>query len=283
MVMFKAIDVTLALWLAFIPVSSAASAQSAPPPQSASPHPLPSMPANADPAFEVATIKPSDTSAPHGKFFRLDGRHVIAYNMSIEDLVMYSYGLHARQIVDGDRSILSTHFDIDGVPDVVGHPNHNQTRLMFQKLLVSRFKLASHHASRELPAYAIQIASKGTKLTVTSRKPGDGTEFTYTCQALLTVRNYSMPDVAKNMQEIFFDRPVVDQTELKGRYDFDLKWTPDESQSYCPPNPARTRDDPNALPDFYTAVREQLGLKIVPTKAPVSIMVIDHIEMPSAN
>jgi len=75
----------------------------------------------------------------------------------------------------------------------------------------------------------------------------------------------------------------VDQTGLHGRYDFDLKWTPDESQSYCPSDAARVRDDRNAGPDLYTAFQEQLGLKLVPTKAPVQVMVIDHVEAPSEN
>ncbi|HEY2469929.1 MAG TPA: TIGR03435 family protein [Terracidiphilus sp.] len=245
--------------------------------------PLPPMPADANPAFEVATIKPSDTSAPHGTFIRHNGRRIIAYNISLGLLITYAYSLHAKQIVNGSPTLLTSHFDIDGVPDIDGHPNINQTRLMFQKLLVSRFKLAFHYESRELPVYAIQLAKNGSKLTPTTRKAGDSTEFTHTCEAVLTVRNYSVADVAKGMQEVFLDKPVVDQTGLHDRYDFDLKWTPDDSQIYCPADPARARDDPNAPPGLYTAIQEQLGLKIVLTKAPIQVMVIDHAETPSEN
>ena len=241
------------------------------------------MPANANPAFDVATIKPSDTSAPHGTFIRHNGRHIIVYNMSVRGLIIYAYGLHAKQIADGPPSLLATHFDIDGVPDIDGHPDVNQTRAMFQKLLVSRFKLGFHYESRDLPVYAIQIAKSGPKLTPTARKPGDSTEFTFTCLAVLTVRNYLVSDVAKEMQAVFLDKPVVDQTSLHDRYDFELKWTPDDSQSYCPSTSAAPRNDPSASPDFYTAIQEQLGLKIVSTKAPVQVMVIDQIENPSQN
>jgi len=241
------------------------------------------MPADANPSFDVATIKPSDTSAPHGTFFRTNGRHVIAYNISVGGLIAYAYGLHEKQIVDGPSSLLATHLDIDGLPDIEGHPNLKQSRLMFQKLLFSRFKLAFHNESRELPAYAIQIAKGGPKLALTRRKPGDSTNFSYNCQAVLTVRNGSVADVAKGLQEVFMDRPVVDQTGLHNRYDFDLKWTPDESQSYCPSDPARSRDDPNAAPDLYTAIQEQLGLRLIRTKAPIQAMVIDHVETPSEN
>ena len=154
---------------------------------------------------------------------------------------------------------------------------------MFQQLLVSRFKLASHYESRELPAYAIQIAKGGPKLTQTTRKPDDGTSFSYTCPPILTVRNYSISEFAKAMQDAFLDKPVVDQTGLKDRYDFDLKWTSDESQTYCPASPASSRDDLDAPPGLYTAIQEQLGLKLVPTRAPVQVMVIDHLEAPSEN
>jgi uncharacterized protein (TIGR03435 family) len=91
-----------------------------------------------------------------------------------------------------------------------------------------------------------------------------------------------MADFAKGMQETFMDKPVVDQTGLKDRYDFDLKWTPDEMQSNVQV-PAQSRDDANAPPGLYTAIHEQLGLRIVPTKAPVEVLVIDHLEKPSEN
>jgi uncharacterized protein (TIGR03435 family) len=256
--------------------------------QSASPGstvllPLQPMPTDAKPAFEVATIKPSDTFAPHGTFIRHDGRQIIAYNFALGKLITYAYGVHEKQVVDGPPSLLVTHFDIDGVPDIDGHPNISQTRQMFQTLLISRFKLAFHRETRELPVYAIQVAKVGIKLRPTTSKPGDSTHFTFACPPLLTVRNYSIADFAKSMQEVFLDKPVVDQTGLHDRYDFDLKWTADDSQSYCPVSPAAPRIDPDAPPGLYTAIQEQLGLKIVSAKAPVQVMVIDHLEAPSEN
>jgi uncharacterized protein (TIGR03435 family) len=277
--------VILILWLTMIPIPTVAPAQStaSSAPLQTAPQLLLPMPSDANPSFDVATIKPSDTSAPHGTFFRNNGRHVIAYNISIGELIAYAYGLHANQIVDGPSLLLAMHFDIDGIPDVEGHPNLKQSRLMFQKLLVSRFKLAFHFESRELPAYAIQIAKGGPKLALTRRKPGEGTNFSYNCQVVLTVRNASVADVANGMQEVFMDKPVVDHTGLHDRYDFDLKWTPDESQSYCPSDPARSRDDSNAPPGLYTAIQEQLGLRLSSTKAQIQVMAIDHVDRPSEN
>jgi hypothetical protein len=170
------IRVILILSLAIIAIPSVAPAQSSASSASQPPgrEPLPSMTADANPSFDVATIKLSDTSAPHGTGIRTNGRHVVAYNFPVGELISYSYGLHAKQIVAKESSLFGTHFDIDGVPNFVGHPNLTQSRLMFQKLLVSRFKLAFHYESRELPAYAIQIAKGGPKLPLTTRKPSFG-------------------------------------------------------------------------------------------------------------
>jgi len=84
------------------------------------------MPSNADPIFEVATIKPSDTSSPHGTFLTSRGRHSIAYNFTVIALISFAYGIHVRQIVGGSASLLQTHFDIAGLPDIEGHPNLDQ-------------------------------------------------------------------------------------------------------------------------------------------------------------
>ena len=95
-----------------------------------------------------------------------------------------------------------------------------------------------------------------------------------------------MTDFASWMQTVL-DKPVVDETELPGKYDFQLKWTPDESQfatfrgtGVTVPPPS---DDPKAPPNLYTAMQEQLGLKMGPAKTPTDVIVIDHVEKPSEN
>ncbi|WP_052200288.1 TIGR03435 family protein [Terriglobus sp. TAA 43] len=250
--------------------------------QSNAMQPVP-MASDADPSFDVAVIKPSDTSVPRGTGIRNNGRHITAFNFPLGELIAFSYGLHQKQIINNTSPIFDIHFDIDGVPDIAGHPNLAQSRLMFQKLLISRFKLAFHYESRVLPAYAIQLANNGPKLARTTRKPSDSTGFSYNCQITLTVRNASLTDVAKGMQEAFLEKPVVDQTGLQDRYDFDLNWLPDESQSYCPVDATHSHSDPDKPTSIYTAMQEQLGLKLIPTKTSIEVMVIDHIETPSEN
>lgn len=98
------------------------------------------------------------------------------------------------------------------------------------------------------------------------------------------VTNSTMQDFSNGMQEAVMDKPVVDHTGLTARYDFTLKWTPDESQfeamgGYRPP----ATEDPNAPPSLSTAMQEQLGLKFDATKAQADVFVIDHVEKPSEN
>jgi uncharacterized protein (TIGR03435 family) len=109
---------------------------------------------------------------------------------------------------------------------------------------------------------------------LTTRRPSDSTNFSHNCQAVLTVRNASVADVAKGCEWSSLNKPVVDQTGPHNRFDFDPKWTPDDSQSNCHSDTSRSRDDPNAPPGLYTAIQEQLGLKLIPTKAAIQVMVI---------
>lgn len=225
-------------------------------------------------AFEVATIKPSDLSMSRGTYFKVQGHHVLAVNVSLFDLLSLAYGLHPKQVVNGLKWFDTRKYDIDGVPTIEGRPTHDQQRQMFQRLLADRFHLTFHYEQRELSVYALSLDKGGPKLTPTTRQPSDGTNFSYTNQVVLTVKNASMATVADGMQASFLDRPVVDHTGLTGRYDFTLKWTPDDSPA---------RDAPDAPPDLYGAIREQLGLRLVPTSANAKALVIDHVEVPSSN
>jgi uncharacterized protein (TIGR03435 family) len=145
---------------------------------------------------------------------------------------------------------------------------------MIQKLLADRFHLRFHPEKRELAVYAIRIAKGGAKLDpaanpdaqVNQRGNNRGTELTqfYTSAAI--------SDFVLGMQ-FFLDRPLVDQTGLTGRYDFKIVYTPDELGG----------TDTNTAPSIFTAVQEQLGLRLEPVKAPCDVLVIDYVERPSAN
>lgn len=241
------------------------------------------MPVDALPKFEAATIKPSNPDG-QGQGFDIHGRHVTTVKTTVNNMMTFAYGLHAKQIMGGPEWLDSERFDVDGVPDVEGTPNLKQFRILIQTLLADRFGLVFHHDQRELSVYALTVGKNGPKLTRTVRKANDLPDFSIGRLGALTATNVTMRDFCIGMQSVVMDKPVVDQTGLTGRYDFALTWTADESQfiqmgTRIPP----PRDDPNAPAGLFTAIQEQLGLRLEGTTAPVEVLVIDHVERPSAN
>jgi uncharacterized protein (TIGR03435 family) len=233
-------------------------------------------------AFEVATIKPSIPDRP-GKLFTIKGRQVITINTTTNDLITFAYGIHARQIVGGAPWMESDKFDVTGQPEGDGLPSTNQLREMIQKMLTDRFTLTFHRDKRELPAYAILVGNAGSKMTKNESNPSGLPGLFFKGLGVMVVTNATMADFAGTMQGAVLDRPVVDRTGLSGRFDFTLQWTPDESQfagmgvRVPPPSPDAQ------LPTLFTAMQEQLGLRLDSTRAPVEVFVIDKVERPSEN
>jgi uncharacterized protein (TIGR03435 family) len=250
------------------------------------PAPTRAMAANADPAFEVATIKPNNSGAGTLQGMNINGRNFTSRNASLGDLISIAYGLHAKQIVGAPGWIDSDRYDIAALPDQEGEPNLQQVKIMIQKFLVDRFSFKFHHEKRDLSAYVLAVARSGQKLTPTESKgalPGLG--FRGGPGGLvLGVQNASMSDFTGFLQSIVLDRPVVDQTALPGKFDFTVKFTPDDSQfnGHAPKLPAST-DTIEQAPDLYTAIQQQIGLKLTVEKIPVDVLVIDHVEKPSPN
>jgi uncharacterized protein (TIGR03435 family) len=248
----------------------------------APPVPLKAMPADADPVFDVTVIKPSDLGAP-GKGIRVQGRQLSTLNFSVSDMITFAYGIHVRQITGAPAWIESEKYNVTAKPAGEGQPNTKQWKIMLQKMLADRFQLTFHHEKKELSVYAITVGKNGPKLTKSAGDP-NGLYGAGGPPGAFSARNANMGDFAEVMQSTMLDRPVVDQTGLSGRFDFQLKFTPDETQyagagARVPP-PA---DDATAPPDLFTALQEQLGLKLQATKAPVDVIVIDRVQKPSAN
>ena len=246
------------------------------------PPPLAPMPANANPVFEVATIKPSRPEAP-GKAIQVRGRQFSTLNTTLSDLITFAYGIHPKQIVGAPEWVESERYDLAAQPDGPGQPNDKQWKMMVQKLLADRFKLTFHRDKKELSVYAITVDKGGPKLTKSEADPNGLPGLFFRGLGNLPARNATMADLAGTLQAVVLDRPVVDQTGINGRFDFVLEWTPDEfqfgGQARVPPRP----EGVPAPPDLFTAFREQLGLKIESVKAPAEVFVIDKVEKPSAN
>ena len=248
------------------------------------PPPPRQMPRDAKPVFEISTVKPTKPDvgfsirvAPSGMF--------TTTGTPLSDLIIFAYGIQRRQISGAPAWAESDRFDITGKPNVEGMPNDPQLRAMLQGLLAERFQLAFHREKREMQVYAISVAKAGLKIAENTlpnagNLPGFGLGF-----GRLTIQNATIQEVAGVMQAQILDQPVVDQTGLgEKRYNFTLLWTPDANQyagrgfNALPPE-----SDKEPPPDLFTAVQQQLGLKLESTKAPVDVLVLDKVEKPSDN
>ena len=247
------------------------------------PEPPRPMAADAKLAFEVATIKLSNPDTP-GKLFTVRGRQVLTINTTLNDLVVFAYDLHPKQIAGGPDWAETQKFDVTGQPEAPGVPSIPQLRVMIRQLLTERFKLAFHRDKRDMPVYAIVVGPNGHKLTKNETNPNGLPGLLFRGLGVLPVTNATIGDFAGVMQSAVLDRPVVDKTGLTGRWDFQIRWTPDESQfaSMGVRVPPPT-NDPNAPPGIFTAFTEQLGLKLDPSRGPVEVLVIDKVEKPSEN
>ena len=240
------------------------------------------MAPDANPVFEVATIKPSNPDA-RGMGYRVNGRSFSTINTTLSNLITFAYGIHARQVVGAPEWAEKDKFDISAKPDGEGQPNDAQWKLMVQKLLADRFKFTFHKDKKELSVYALTVAKTGPKMTASTDDPNGLPGLGFRGLGLFAAHNATMADFAQTMQGAVLDRPVVDQTGIKGRWDFTLNWTPDEFQfaGMGAKPPAPPADSPN--PDLFTAIQQQVGLKLDSTKATTEVFVVDHVEKPSEN
>jgi len=252
----------------------------------APPPPPKQMPTNADPAFVVATIKPSDLDA-QGQGYGFRGEDVTTSNTSVSWLITFAYNLHANQMIGGPKWLESEKYNVLGRPDTPGQPSREQLKIMFKKLLAERFQLKFHMEKRELPAYTITVLKTEPKFSVSTADPNSGLGVGFGLAPggmVLNVRNAPLDSVANALQGNLLDKPVVNRTGLTGKYDFSVKFTPDPSHLArlgLVSVPATT--DLDAPPTIFGAFQEQLGLKLESTKTLVDVMVIEKLEKPSDN
>ncbi len=246
--------------------------------------PLAPMDPRAMPSFEVATLKPSNPEE-QGKAFLVRGNRFRTINTTLSEMMSFAYGIHAKQVVGAPAWFDTEKFDLDGKPEGEGAPNDAQWKGMIQKLLVERLQLRFHHDKKELSVYVLAVAKNGPKLTKSEGDPnGLPGLFFRGRPGDLVVHNATMADFTGLLQNAVLDRPVLNQTGIVARWDFTLNWTPDDSQfggmaAKIPP----ATDGAATPPALYTAIQEQIGLKLDATKAPADVFVVDHIEKPSDN
>jgi uncharacterized protein (TIGR03435 family) len=234
------------------------------------------QPETAPPAFEVASIHPSRaaggqyTLQPSPGGFR-------ASNVPLSYLIMQAYKINDYQLVGGP-SWISDRYDVAAKP---GGKTADQHRAMLQHLLEDRFKLKVHRETREQTEYALTIAKGGPKLKTADnadcpaeRRPGDPP-----CGRLSWSRSQLEGRKASLQMLVFVlsqavARTVTDETGLQGSYDMALRWTPES---------ALAQAGPDAPPSLFTAVQEQMGLRLQARKGATEVIVVDHVERPTEN
>jgi uncharacterized protein (TIGR03435 family) len=227
--------------------------------------------AEAQPTFAVASIRPSAAEVP----FEHDGnREISPGTLRMRDVTMatcikWAYGVQDSQIV-GPTSLRAEHYDIMAKAD--DPAQDDQLKLMMRTLLAERFKLSFHHENKELRSYALIAAKKGPKLHVSV---GEGTSTIQNSAIGMVAKSTTMEEFANYIADPL-RTPVVNKTELNGRYDFAIDFT-----NYLPEDANTVR--PNVISVMMSALEGELGLKLEPTKTSVEIMVVDHVEKPSAN
>ncbi len=238
--------------------------------------------AHADPSFEVATIRLNPTDGGWRLQPTLDG--YTGLRVTLLYLIEEAYGLYDEQRISaGPAWLKSSKFDLEAKIDVAEVPDYKKLalgrrRAMLRQLLAERFGLKLHHESKDFEAYALVPAKGGAKLV--ESKPaaveeasvqGINCHVTKSARGYLKLEGCSMTALA-GILRIPVQRTVVDRSGLIGRYDFELHWRPEDSP-----------DMDGDWPSVFTALTEQLGLRLQPAKVPMDTIVIDAAEMPSGN
>jgi uncharacterized protein (TIGR03435 family) len=222
-------------------------------------------------AFEVASIKPSAPQPPGRTDSRMstDTGRLNYTNVTVKDVLGQAYKVQAYQIAGPDW-IETERFDIAAkIPAGAGR---DQVPLMLQALLADRFNLTIHRETKELPVYTLNVAKNGPKLKTTESESGITSNSNRTSWHLTA--KISMHRFAEFLSERV-SRPVLDQTGLNGSFEITLDWAPDD---------APATNDAAAGPSIFTALQEQLGLKLNATKGPVETIVVDRANrVPSDN
>jgi uncharacterized protein (TIGR03435 family) len=235
------------------------------------------------PAFEVASVKPH--IFPKGTFgfssgaanVKISGNRVTATLANIQGLLIYAYGVKDYQIIGVTKADApwSDFYDIAATTPGDDTPSEDQVRQMVQGLLAERFQLTLHRETKVLPVYDLIVGKNGSKLKESARDTKSGISVAQGAVSRMVFSNEPISELVRLLNLSAIDRPVLDKTGLTGSYDFTLEFSRGGSNGDAA--------DPDGT-SIFTAVQEQLGLKLDRAKEPTEVLVIDHVESrPSAN
>jgi len=238
-------------------------------------------------AFDAASVKPSNSSNGGFSMGTSKGRLTVT-NVPVRELILKGFHLKDSQVSGGPGWLSTERYDIVAKTSNTTISDDNLW-LLLQPLLTERFKLKFHRETKQLPVYSLVVAKGGPKLTphiggaegkdepTISGRMGSG-------KASLDVKKISMARLADTLGG-YMDHTVIDRTGLKGDYDFKLDWAQEHPGEEIGSSVLTSLQEGLGLagPTIFTAVQEQLGLKLESAKGPVETIVIDGAERPTAN
>ena len=225
--------------------------------------------------FEVASVKPNTSGSQNSNMELHPGGRVTGTNVALGGLLRTVFNLQPHQLVNAPEWIDTARFDIEAKPDREYSTREDalapELLAMLRNLFADRFKLIAHREMRDTPVYALVKARTDGRLGPQMRPS------TVDCEAVrcristnagrITGTGTTLSELMRRLSPTV-GRPVVDRTGLSGSYDLELQWSPDPTAD-------------TAGPSIFTAIQEQLGLKLESQRAPIEVLVIDRLELPT--
>jgi uncharacterized protein (TIGR03435 family) len=239
-------------------------------------------------AFTVASIQPNKSGDDRFMLRPLPGGGLTASGVTLKMLVMFAYGVAAYQISGAPTWMGTDRWDIEAKTEgVQGSLPREQFTVLLRRLIEDRFQMKSRRETKKMPVYALVVTKSGFKPKPHSPESSPPRPQAQFGNGSATFTDSSVAGLAGQLT-LSLDRPVIDRTNLKGSFDFTLQWTPAPNEGGpqaigLPPRAEPSRATDSSGPSIFTALQEQLGLKLEPTKGQVDMLVIDHVERPSEN
>jgi uncharacterized protein (TIGR03435 family) len=220
-------------------------------------------------SFDVVSVRPNTTGSG-GSSERTNPGHVMAENITASSMIQQAFGVRASQIEGAPAWIETDKYDLQATTGTTKDLNDVELQPYWESLLTTRFRMKYHRASKEMQIYSLTLAKGGAKLPENTSGGDTSTHLTKNAKhASLTSAHIEMPQFAVLLGKRL-DRTVIDKTGLTGIYDVKLEWSPDLSTD-------------TGSASIFTALQDQLGLKLESGRGPVAIIVIDSIERPTEN